>query len=356
MFSSVDRSGKEPTGRVGLYCHLPNRSRHETPLLTAPALWQTAEKDGGNMANVIGLRIYKIFVTKKGEQKPLPLNCDLLSEPFNQFLAKFIAVSGEPHSDHERERTWYFEEREAQKDRYSKGHIHYGTFGHASTLRDRKTRAVRYRRKADEVDEIPLYYEYWLPENERFCLNAQQSFSGKSCILYVNDKMKSEFEKENPNFFLRVKKLTAADMKDSPYFAAPVKEITLIRRKMRADLADQLLGDAAPDAVNMKVTVAATRNKTLGPLDRVRAAITKNEERAIISMDGVDYSEATAIVKIGGHPRKVCLFGANSDTGVIDVSDAVIKGPDGHPTYESVRKETRNILSDFCSQLRGFGN
>tara|TARA_R110000868_G_scaffold80982_1_gene229600 strand:- start:448 stop:627 length:180 start_codon:yes stop_codon:yes gene_type:complete len=52
-------------------------------------------------------------------------------------------------------------------------------------------------------------------------------------------------------------------------------------------------------------------------------------------------------VKIGGKYRPVGVFGGESNTGVIDITEDIVRGVDGHPTFESLTKQCDKILLDF---------
>jgi hypothetical protein len=51
------------------------------------------------------------------------------------------------------------------------------------------------------------------------------------------------------------------------------------------------------------------------------------------------------------------VFGVGGDyTGVIDLSDVVLKGSDGHPTFESMKAESEALLTDFHAAVLGNGD
>jgi len=76
-------------------------------------------------------------------------------------------------------------------------------------------------------------------------------------------------------------------------------------------------------------------------------------KKNVIRYGGISFSEAVAEVQVGNKKRKVGVFGLNSDAGVIDVTDDIVRGDDGHPTFKSLVKETNAILEDMYETMRG---
>ncbi|MGE7204888.1 hypothetical protein ACQKJZ_04315 [Sphingomonas sp. NPDC019816] len=180
------------------------------------------------MASAIGLRGYLITAHKKGERALLPFDSGELKVSPPQFFTNFVGAHNAPIQHAEKERSWYFEEREEDGLGNSKGHTHYGTFGFESNFVDRKTKAKNYRRKVDDIEEIPLFYEFWYPEDKDFCFAAFQSFQGRSCIGLVMDQAQEEFSAANPGCILKYQKLLPSEG-SSLYGKAPVKRLRLIR-------------------------------------------------------------------------------------------------------------------------------
>jgi hypothetical protein len=161
-----------------------------------------------------------------------------------------------------------------------------------------------------------------------------------------------KFEKSNPKFALSFQKILPNDAKGSAFYSAPVKRLRLVKRKASSDIADRYFDNRSPDAIDIEITVSARRNKSLGNLSSLLKSL-KGGAGSVVTHDGLDFPEATADIRVGNRTRRVGVLGVNSDAGVIDLTDVIIKGMDGHPTFESIKKETNEILKDFYSTLNG---
>lgn len=301
------------------------------------------------MASAIGIRGYLVTAHKKGDKAILSFDASEFNVKPPQFFTNFVASHAAVIQNDEKERSWYFEERENDGIGNSKGYTHYGTFGFESNFVDSKTKANNYRRKIDDIEEIPLFYEYWRPEDADLCFAAFQSFQGRSCIKLVMDQAQEEFAALNPGYILKFKKLLPSEG-SSLYSKAPVRRLRLIKRNAPQDVTDRFLGRRVPDKVNFEVSMSTNRNKILGSFGEVTGALRKNDSGLVLH-DGIEFSEVYADIKIGGKYRPVGVFGGDSNAGVIDITEDIVRGSDGHPTFKSLTTQVDKILLDFFKVL-----
>ena len=301
------------------------------------------------MASAIGIRIYQISVTRNGKTQPLTSG----RPSFGEFISDYISSHTTSIQDSERERSWHLELKEDNNPNSYKGYIHYGTYGFESDFVDAKSKKHHYRRKRTDVEIIPLYFEFWLPENEHFGFAAFQSFQGRSCINLIMTDLKNKFEKKHADDLLSFKKLLPADSKNGLFASAPVKQFRLIRRDAPSDLADRYFSNPEPDSVKFEVIMSARRNKSLGNFGNLSKSI-KLKSKNVVRYGGVDFPEAVAEIRIGNRTRKVGVFGLNGEAGVIDITDSITRGPDGHPTFASIALETDSIIDDMYKTMKGY--
>jgi len=306
------------------------------------------------MANAIGLRCYQIVVHKKRDTTPLAFDDFELDLAPPEFVANFIKNHLNPVQNDERERSWYFEEHSAgHAIGDSVGYIRYGTFGFESDLVNTRTKERNYRRKIDDIEEIPLFYEFWFPKKSDHALAAFQSFAGRSCIGLVMERLEEAFEQANPGYVMRFRKLLPNDSGGALYSAAPVKQLKFIKRNAPSDITDRYFDDGIPSEVDFEVAFTARRRQSLGPFGDIARNLARDAKTGLVTHDGIEFGEAVATIRVGGRYRPVGVFGLNSDAGVIDITGDIVKGPDGHPTFESVQLQTKDILLDFHKSLVG---
>lgn len=304
------------------------------------------------MPSAIGVRVYQIQVTEKGKVKALDLDDAGLSLALPKFADQFVSANATANQHSALERSWYFDKKASPGLDGSRGYVQYGTFGFESNFVDANTKAKNYRRKTTDVEEIPLFYEIWFPAPANYALAAFQSFQGRSCVSIVMAKMAEAFAKANPGHVIRFRKLLPTGTTGGLYSQAPVKELRLVRRNAPTDVTDRFLRGSPHDPIDFEISMKARRKGALGILKDVASSLHQNAQ-GVVMHDGIKFDEAIADVRVGKKLRPVYLLGSSSDAGVIDLTDAVTRGADGHPTFASVSREVSDIMKDFFKTLSG---
>lgn len=304
------------------------------------------------MAATIGIRVYRFDFRKRGSRETLPPDSSHMARHPRVFIEDFANKNSSSIQDDTIERSWYFERKITNSGSNVRGHVRYGTFGFESALVDSKTKQKKYQRKTTDIEEIPLFFDFWIPARSKFGLVAFQSFQGRSCINLVMKSMKEAFEKESPGCILVFRKLMPVDLRGSKLYSAPIKRVRFIKRKVPVDPADAYLNTGSGDSVNLELSFSARRRMDLGVLGSFASKMPANGS-GVIEYGGIEFDEAVAEIKFGNKLRRVGIFGVDRDAGVIDLTDVLVKGLDGHPTFESIQKETTALLTDFFRVMNG---
>lgn len=302
------------------------------------------------MSSSISLRVYLITLQRRGDRTRLPFNELPGTDPIPALINRFVATFSSITEDHDKERSWHFEESAPGTHGSSKGVIHYGTFGFESNLVDTRTRKRKYKRRTTDSEVIPLFYEFWRPSKASHIFVVFQSFQGKSCVNLVLSKLQEFFQESYEDYRFVFKKLIPNDSSDNVYRNNKVQKLTLIKNSISTDLADQLTGARPSEPVKLEISLIAKRKGTVGIFKTITQGI-KSSGTSIITHDGIDFDEANAMVRVGSKTRAVGIFGGTSEAGVIDLSDTVKRGPNGHPDFASICEESDDILKDFHSVI-----
>lgn len=306
------------------------------------------------MPAAIGLRFYRLFARRLRDRDKTDAPASSLSVPISSFLTQFVAdhSAEDAVADAEKERSYYMEPKDSYGIGSVRGLVRYGTFGFESRIKKHKSKTVAYERKSSDVEEIPLFFDFWSPPGEDFSIASLQSFGGRSCVHLVMFDMQRRFETLNPGFRLHVHKLMGNDSPQTLFADAPVKKITFTKHNAQSDRFSSYRTGKSPRPVDMEVSYKARRGGVLGSLQDMGSTFIA-EDTGLFSFEGMEFDEATAEVMIGKRRRPVGLIGPSSDTGTIDVSESITYGPDGHPIYDSIRQQSQLISQDFFKRLKG---
>ncbi|MBD2841413.1 hypothetical protein [Erythrobacter rubeus] len=303
------------------------------------------------MTHSVGIRTYQLFITKKRKASFVALDDEALSKPFPEFLSEFVTSRTSTQNLIDIEKSWKFNPESTSTLSGHEGTIAYGRYGFAASLIDIATGNENYRRKRTDSEVLNLFYRFWLPEGEKFCVAAFESFSGRSCITLVFEELRKRFEGENPELVLRIRKLMPTGASAKIYAGKPIKNIALTTRKPPNDLADKLFKGKAHTTKRMTVKIFAGRNDLLGDFTDLINSLPADGS-GVLSYDGVDFDKAVADVKVGKEIKPVGVFGAHDEVGVIDITEDVSKDADGLPTFQSVKKEADKILAAVYETLQ----
>ena len=302
------------------------------------------------MPGSIGLRQYKIFVTERGRHDFVDTRSATLLPNLERHIDTFFSTHSSNVNERGLERSWRIEEIEKDAAGCSRGIIYYGTYGFESDLQDQDTGETNYTRKPTDIEIIPLFYEILLPEGEDFALASFQSFMGRSCIAALLSRFKSEFEATNDGRLLKALKIMPNDSEGSALSMRSVKGLTLISRHTTSDITDRLFSGDDADHVRVSLNISAGRKKRLGTLGDLLQSVPPS---GVIAYAGFEFDDAVAHVRVGNRTRPVGVFGANRDVGVVDITEDVTFSMNGHPTFESVKIQADQILSDLYEPLAG---
>lgn len=299
------------------------------------------------MSITIGLRFYKISVVERDGGS----NVDFSAfDPF-PFFKSFIADNSRFNDDENAQRSWALEPRVGCDLREFWGTVNYGAFGFTSKLVDKKTKKTRYNRQSTDLEQISLFYQIWIPESSGFGIASFQSFQGRSCINLIFHSIQESFKLKHNDYYLKFEKISPNYLSDTAIGKAPVKRLTLVAKKHRADPFKELTQGAGITEYNYEVSISAKRNSHFGPLAAIGKKIGSNPESILVH--GSDhFVRLVAEISVNGKRRRVGLAGHDPDTGSIDVTDSV-KLVDGHPTFESISEHSNEIIAEIYEKMSG---
>ena len=306
------------------------------------------------MSFSIGVRVYQINVENEENGSQITMSSGAAEGDVYKFFFFFFGKNTEINDHSRKQRSWYFEKNLNSEPSSLYGYIKYGTYGFESDLIDRKTKENNYRRKAGDLEEIPLYFHFWIPEGSSFGLVAFQSFGSRSCVTILIDAATKMYSEKRKGYKLRFRKLMPEDVKGSGVFSAPVKRLTLIRKMIPKNIEDKYLSHISTEECELEVSIKAKRKRSLGEYGKIFSLFSGEKEVAdkpVLRFNGLEFDQAKAEINFGNKRRTVGLLGYNSDAGVIDLTDAVEIGADGHPLFESICEETKSIILDFFDTL-----
>lgn len=154
-----------------------------------------------HMPQAVGLRIYKLCFSCKGSREPLKRS-ELSFDDF-KLIKEFVAAQSPRTKPDGNERSWYFDQPQTDDATHVTGLVEYGTSGFSSKLLDIRTNKKKYDRLDTDVEQIPLFYDFWLPLSGEFLMVALQSFGTRSCVDLIQGALRIFSEGKQTNYLVR---------------------------------------------------------------------------------------------------------------------------------------------------------
>lgn len=291
----------------------------------------------------IGLCVHQLILRRSDNFQNIPLAPTGLGSELNSFLPTFIKENTDTNQLEQTERSWrLLPQNDVGRGKH--GIIRYGTFGYGSDIVSQSDGALKLRRTATDVEEIPLYYQFWIPESGNVGFSVLQSFRDRSCVRLVLSALIKSFNERHENLKLTAKRVMPTD--DKAYSSTIAKKLILSKKKVPKDRAE-ILRNLPSDELDVELSITSKGRAGFGLFTDLQKSIKAAAHGAAFVLDGIEFDEASATVKVGGGYKKVSIIGPSNSAGVIDVTDEVELDEKLHPTFDSVADIATKTIEDF---------
>lgn len=295
--------------------------------------------------NQVGLHIYAVRQKERSKKAYVDFAASgkgaMLSAIMADFVSKFSNYKDETKGFF---RDWYVDVRNSTGF-VTHGLVMYGSSGFSGPIVDRNTRQVRLNREKTDMDIIPLYFRFWVPDHGEYALCAFQTLGSRSCVSKVFGQLQTMFNERNDGYILSPKPVVLTDI--ARFKDGEVKSIALLKKNFSSDRADNQ-GVISGELLDLDVQIRAKRKQSLGTLGSLANSIFMKGGKSGLDFLETTFDTAYASVSVGGKKRRVALIGEGKDTGKVDLSEDIDYGKDGFPTFESISREVETLFSEIA--------
>lgn len=303
------------------------------------------------MSNAIGLRFYRVTIHEERSSTTIAADDPRMHKGSNHLLSEFITKHQSVTNLDALQRGWFFDGPNPSNPRDVSGRITYGIHGITSRFVDVVARTEEFQRKANHLEEIPLYFRFYRPKGEHYMIFAFQSFGVRSCVSLVQGAFR-DFVRAQAGLVVRYRKMMPAEAGIDPLANGLVKEMTLLKRKVSSDRVDAYRDDA-PAEYDVKLSLIAKGRSNFGFFKDLTSKKIKDAGHSVALID--DFEKGTVRVSVDGSSKSVTVFGDQGEAGTIDVTDELcLQIINGHPTKESLDEVSMPLLKHFNNALVGY--
>lgn len=256
------------------------------------------------MPTSIGLYVHRLQVFERGSATPTNLSAIHGHDVYEIVRSYIDRVRSTPEGSDERQRSFRFEPQPHNQQRTFHGVTSYGIYGFESEFRDSRTGEETYQRQVTDQEEVPLYYQFWLPSDQKFGLIVLQSFGFRSCVQLIHEGVRNAIREAAGKVRVDFDRLMPSQTFDS-FANAEVRQVRLISRRMHGSKAQRYVRANAegPDEAlgTVELVLSAERRRRFGTLRELQQRYHGAPDE-LLAMDDIQFDEALAEIEVNGRP------------------------------------------------------
>jgi len=240
------------------------------------------------------------------------------------------------------------------KDRILTGILQTGEWGYTTEIQDVETGDITYNRKTKESENFPYYFLIYVPRLSQRGVVILQRFGNKGIRTQLLTDFQGYFATQYDDYGVRIQPLAPGSVVDQYLSnAGRVTAIRLIRFYAPDDIAS--LYDASNDAISdvyTELIIHAGGDERIPIFPRIKAVLDgKRQVKNLVEIEGFEPQVVKLNINYGGKPRVIDLGRPNEMRAYEEITDKVETGIDGHPTFESIDKLARELLTELTTLL-----
>jgi hypothetical protein len=235
----------------------------------------------------------------------------------------------------------------ARQGRYIHGAMRAGDFGFASDICDAKNLALRYKKRTQDVELIPLYFQFYVPKGKDAAYLVVQKLGNRSVYSGLRSDLEGYFSGLFPEHRLHFVTAVTEEMLREMLGGEALKIV------LRSPTAPRDIADRLPDPKRARANIKSSVVLDIKPEMRtaLKQIISRLMDGAIplnriFEIDGFDFDDVQ--IKVD-HPEygtksisRSRLLAFRSDQ---DITDRVEYDDDGHPKFNDIKKVATEIMA-----------
>ena len=307
----------------------------------------------------INLEIHTFQIREK-RQKETFLSLDNFFE--REDILKFFEEFANQHSNlsisEKQQKSLQFTniKRYTSQSRIISGIVDSGDYGVESRIADQKG-ILKYTKGSDELDIKPFYYLIWVPSNANIGIIMTQRLGPFGIHGIFTQRFQAFFKNKFPELMVDLAPYLSKGLAKKFIETGGIRQIILRRYSLPSDISDQFgLNFEHTKIKSVELRIVAENNTFFPINDRAKkflsdenARLFTMEELNSIGFDGNHHELIT--VKMGRNTRTIDLSATGQIKPFFDIDSDVVKGSDGHPTFDSIDETSRGLLTDIIDEI-----
>lgn len=273
--------------------------------------------------------------------------CDLVKQLLN-FLKILSEIGSVDELSQQLLKVRFFKTR----NRSITGLFDSGDFGYESNLLNIESSQIAHQRRINEAELLPLYFSFTIPRNVETGVLLLQRTGVRGVKTALSFALDGYFSKNCPGYRFKISPLILKDLIAQYLKEGHVNSVRFIKYNIPKDLADQFDHDYDVKEGSMEIIIKARRKGEIPVISRIKDVLEeKRKIRDILVFEGYEYDNVKIQVEVGGKTKTLDLEHPSNLKTRFDITKKVERGKDGHPTFESMDNEAREIARGILNRM-----
>lgn len=296
---------------------------------------------------------YKIRLIDAARKQNVSFNALPQGETFCEFILTFLRQVADLDIDEKLSKGLYSENITNIESRIS-GLLNSGDYGYNAPIFDTKTKDQVFTREVDHIECIPFYFAFDLDPAFREGIILLQRFHQFGVKTIFEKKLNDYVKGIYPDFNVQITSIYDPDLIEE-YLSHRILSLRFLKRELPTDMASyvrnrQQINQSILAESHAEFKITANNNKKLSVKDDLMSYLNGQRE-GVVEAVNFEFDEIKVEVKIGRSRRTISLE-SHKLSPIIEISDSVSIGDNGHPIYEEIDRFGQNCLNDYCERYR----
>lgn len=280
---------------------------------------------------------------------------------FYEIMNEYFSSRKNSYSDNENDKKIlnvyknnYKKEKDGNLVKYHllKGIIQTGSYGYSSEIYNTETGEIEFRKPPTSAEMLPFFYGLYLPNEEKgICIFQRFKQFG---IKYTFESNLKDFVNKNYSFLsIEINPLLPDDYLRNFFDKGNIKKLRFVKYEVASDITDRIGGRGADSKVGeVEYVIKAKRRKNLPVNSKFSNLLNnKGDIKEMFEISNFKYDNIKVELKLNGVIKTINMENIENLNGSYDVTDDVEYGKNGHPTYISIGKTSKNYAESFLINL-----
>ncbi|MEB3120932.1 MAG: hypothetical protein VKL41_06880 [Snowella sp.] len=234
-----------------------------------------------------------------------------------------------------------------RKERIISGIVESGHYGVPSKIRDVETDLITYKKKRNDADVLPFYFLFYLPKDTNEGILILQRTGIYGVRTDIGSFLNKHFSSKYKNFLMEINTLVNQEQIKKLLYKGVIKKLRCVKYSASRDRFDGLDEGHEEFPLDIEIVLSANRIPFINKIKEFFDSNCSVKNLIELRDFNFDYDTVKIDLEINGSLRTVDLSYLPRVRNSFDISDKIVRGDDGQPTFQSIHEVSYDYLQDI---------